>query len=77
MCLVEHFDNMFSVFKQHYTYFHILFYLHVFQKNINNIIQTTLSNGPNFPQVVTCEHCTFQASFFLFWGGGVKVLLHD
>ena len=28
--LVEHFNNMFSVFKQHYIHFHTLFNLHVF-----------------------------------------------
>ena len=39
------FKHMFSVFKQHYTYFHILFYLHVFLKNTNNITRTTLSNA--------------------------------
>ena len=44
--LVEHFSNMFSIFKQYYTHFHTLFHSHVFQKNTNNITQTTLPNGP-------------------------------
>ena len=35
--LVGHLKHIFSVFKQHYTYFHTLFHPHVFQK-----IQTTL-----------------------------------
>ena len=39
-CLVEHLKYMFLVFKQYYTYFHTLFHLCVFQKNINNITQT-------------------------------------
>ena len=48
--LVEHFNNMFSVFKQYYIHFHILFNLHVFQKYINNITQITLSNESLFFQ---------------------------
>ena len=32
--LVEHFKHIFSIFKQHYTYFHILFHSHIFKKNI-------------------------------------------
>ena len=44
--LVEHLSNMFSIFKQHYTHFHTLFYPHVFQKNKNNIIQTPLPDRP-------------------------------
>ena len=43
-CLVVNFKEQFSVFKQHYTYFHTLFYPHVFLKDINNIIRTTLPN---------------------------------
>ena len=46
ICLVVHFSNMFSVFKQYYTYFYIFFYPHIFQINTNNIIQTTLPNRP-------------------------------
>jgi len=34
------------MFKQHYTYFHTLFHLHVFPKNTNNITKTTLPNRP-------------------------------
>ena len=41
--LVEHFKHMFLVFKQHYTHFHILFHSYIFQKNINNITQISLS----------------------------------
>ena len=48
--LVEHFNNMFSVFKQHYIHFHTLFNLHVFQKYTNNITQITLSNESLFFQ---------------------------
>ena len=44
-CLVHVFKHMFSVFKQHYTYFHTLFHLHVFSKNTNNVTRTTLPNG--------------------------------
>ena len=44
--LVELLNNSFSVFKQHYTYFHTLFHLHVFQKITNNITQTSLPNEP-------------------------------
>ena len=28
--LVEHFSNMFSIFKQYYTHFHTFFHLYVF-----------------------------------------------
>ena len=35
-CVVHHFKQPFSVFKQHYTYFHILFYPHVFPHIFSN-----------------------------------------
>ena len=44
--LVHVFKHIFSVFKQHYTYFHALFHSHVFPKNTNNVTRTTLPNGP-------------------------------
>ena len=44
--LVELLNNSFLVFKQHYTYFHTLFHPHIFQKTINNITKTSLSNRP-------------------------------
>ena len=44
--LVWHFKQHFSVFKQYYTYFNILFNSHVFLKNTNNVIRTTLPNKP-------------------------------
>ena len=44
-CLVRCFEQQFSVFKQHYTYFHIIFHPHVFSKNTNNITNTTLLNN--------------------------------
>ena len=37
---------MFSVFKQHYKYFHTLFHPHVVPKNINNVTKTILPNEP-------------------------------
>jgi len=43
--LVHMFKHIFSVFKQHYTYFYTLFYSHVFLKNTNNVTRTTLPNG--------------------------------
>ena len=45
--LVWHFKQHFLVFKQHYTYFHILFHLHIFLKNTNNVTRTTLPNRPS------------------------------
>ena len=44
--LVYVFKHMFSVFKQYYMYFHILFHPHVFTKNTSNVIRTTLPNTP-------------------------------
>ena len=44
--LVQEFKHMFSVFKQHYKYFHTLFHPHVVPKNINNITKTILPNEP-------------------------------
>ena len=35
-CVVHHFKQPFSVFKQHYTYFQILFYPHVFPHIFSN-----------------------------------------
>ena len=37
--------RLLSLFKQHYTYFHILFHSYVFLKNINNVTRNLLSNG--------------------------------
>ena len=41
------FKHTFLVFKQHYIYFHTLIHPHVFPKNINNVIKTTLPNRQN------------------------------
>ena len=41
-----YFEQQFSVFKQHYTYFYTFFHSHVFKKNTSNVIRTTLPNGP-------------------------------
>ena len=38
--------NIFLVFKQHSSYFHILFHPHIFPKNTNNVTRTTLPNSP-------------------------------
>ena len=46
ICLFSLFKQQFSMFKQHYTYFYILFYLHIFPKNTNNITRNFLPNGP-------------------------------
>ena len=43
--MVELLNNSFSVFKQHYTFFHTFFHLHIFPKTTNNITQTLLPNG--------------------------------
>ena len=50
--LIHHFKYMFSVFKQHYTYFYILFHLHVFSKKTKNYCLGT---------------CTKWAFFFFFF----------
>ena len=44
--LLPFFKQRFLVFKQYYMYFHILFHLHIFSKNKNNVTKTTLPNGP-------------------------------
>ena len=44
-CLVRGFEQQFSSFKQYYTYFYIFFHPHVFSKNTNDVIRTTLPNG--------------------------------
>ena len=43
--LLLFFGQQFSVFKQNYTYFHILFHPYVFSQNNNNLIKNLLSNG--------------------------------
>ena len=53
-CLVHALKQQFSVFKQYYTYFHILFHLYVFSKNTNNVTRTTLPNG-----LLTCTAVSF------------------
>ena len=45
-CLVRYFGLQFSVFKQHYTYFHALFHPRVFLKNTNNVTKITLPKDP-------------------------------
>ena len=47
--LVGCFEQPFSVFKQHYTYFYIFFHSPVFPKNINNIIRIILPNDHRTP----------------------------
>ena len=42
--MIGKFKHTFEQFKQHYTYFHVLFYPHVYQKYQNYITQTPLSN---------------------------------
>ena len=37
-CLVHNFKHMFSVFKQHYMYFHMLFHSHVFPKKLKTAV---------------------------------------
>ena len=44
--MVPQLKEQFSVFKQHYMYFHTLFHPHVFLKNTNNVTRITLPNGP-------------------------------
>ena len=46
--MVCDFKQYFSIFKQHYIYFHTLFHSHEFSKNTNNVTKTTLPNGPKF-----------------------------
>ena len=46
VCLVHVFKHILSVFKQYYTYFHILFHIHIFSKNTNNVTKSTLPNRP-------------------------------
>ena len=41
--LIQQFKQYFSIFKQHYTYFHTLFHPHVFPKNTNNVTKRPLS----------------------------------
>ena len=43
--LVREFKHMFSVFKQHYTYFYTLFHPHLFPKKLKTIIQIHVPNG--------------------------------
>ena len=45
-CLVKCFEQQFSMFKQHYMHFHILFHPHIFPKNTNNVTRTTLPKAP-------------------------------
>ena len=37
-CLIRCFEQQFSVFKQHYTYFHTLFHPHVFLKKLKTVV---------------------------------------
>ena len=53
---------MFSVFKQHYKYFHTLFHPHVVPKNINNVTKTILPNEP----------LIFLTVFYIFLENSVK-----
>ena len=58
---------MFSVFKQYYMYFHILFHPHVFQKKKKNwklLFKHTYQTSPNFFSLKLV-----QTSSFLLWDG--------
>ena len=43
---IQHLKHIVLIFKQYYMYLYTLFYLHVFQKNTNDITQTPLPNKP-------------------------------
>ena len=43
--MIWDFKQRFSVFKQHYMYFHILFHPHIFLKNTKNVTRITLPKG--------------------------------
>ena len=60
-CLVINFKLTFLHFKQHYTHFYTLFYLHIFEKITNNNSQTTL---PNTPSKVQNYNNTTQRTMF-------------
>ena len=57
---VHVFKHMFLVFKQHYTYFYILFHPHVFLKNTKNVTRIILPNG-SLGWLVCC------GGWFGFW----------
>ena len=44
--LVEHFSNMFSVFKQHYTHFHTFFPHAYFKKIQTTLLKFLYQTGP-------------------------------
>ena len=49
--LVHVFKHMFSIFKQHYTYFHIHFYPHVFPKKQKTVVYTRTKQAPSIFKV--------------------------
>ena len=53
-CLVCEFKHMFLVFKQHYTYFHTLFYSYIFPKKTENCCLNTCTKRALSLQKFTC-----------------------
>ena len=57
-----YFEQQFLVFKQYYTYFYT-FFTHIFFKNTNNIIVTSLLNK----LLLFISVILFLFLFFVFW----------
>ena len=52
--LIEHFSNIFSIFKQYYTHFHTLFHSHVFKKIQTTLLKLLYQTGPKLFEKAEC-----------------------
>ena len=72
--LVREFKHIFSVFKQHYTYFHIFFHPYVFSKKLK--IPSSLLFGSVLIWVVTWNPCMKyppKKTMYIVWTWDPKV----
>ena len=63
-CLVWQFKQYFSIFKQHYTYFHTFFYPHIFSKNTNKVLEQHYQTAPQILRACLIEW--FKPTFSIF-----------
>ena len=70
-CLIRPLKHMFSVFKQHYTYFHTLFHLHVFSHIFSNTCFQFLRTCTKHP-----TSCQYMWGHIQFYGRGGFLLIN-
>ena len=79
--MVHKFKYIFSVFKQYYTYFHILFYLYIFSKKLKTVDLTYVPHGTKKSSKwsIICKSIEIptQNSILYIWSTGYSFTHHS